>query len=145
MLAAVKVTVCAVFCTEKDDGIAVRPEGKPEMAIATAPAKPFCGVIETWKVDEVPGAIEGVDGVASMVKDGGGDGGGWLFDPAPQPASVNPKQKLMRIDGPLAIQRPDLSRRLRFIPCHPQKLVYGVLSVAPMSPISPVCILQLLL
>jgi hypothetical protein len=75
VLSAVSVTVCGVFCTENDEGDADSPEGNPEIAIATVPLNPLLGVTDTWKLDDVPGAIDGFDGVATIVNDGE-DGGG---------------------------------------------------------------------
>jgi len=111
VLAAVNVTVWGAFSTEKDNGVALSPEGKPETVIATAPLKPFRGVIETWKVDEVPGAIAGVDGVDTTLNDGDGGGGGWPVwppDPPPQPANVSPKQRMTQSERPLSIHHSGL-------------------------------------
>jgi hypothetical protein len=107
VLPAVSVTVCGVFCTEKDEGATVSPEGKPEIVIATAPLNPLLGVIETWKVDDVPGAIEGDDGVATIVKDAGG--GPCTFDPPPQLARFTPNQRPTQIEMLIATQRPVLA------------------------------------
>jgi len=93
VLSAVSVTVCGVLCTENEEGDAVSPEGKPEIAIATVPLNPLLGVIDTWKVDDVPGAIDGVDGVAMIVNDGEDGGGACPFDPPPPP----PQQMKLRI------------------------------------------------
>jgi hypothetical protein len=115
-LAAVKVTICGVFCTENDEGAAVSPAGSAETVTATAALKPFCGLIDTSTVDEVPGATSGSDGVTSRVNDGGG--GGWLeelLDPPPQAARVIKSHKVMAVEALLDIHRSDLPSLLSFM------------------------------
>jgi len=100
-----------VFCTENDEGDAVSPEGKPDIAIATVPLNPLLGVTDTWKVDDVPGAIDGVVGVAMMVKEGEGGGGPCPFDPPPpQQMKVRIRQTLAQIKAVFAIQAPGPAR-----------------------------------
>jgi hypothetical protein len=62
-----------------------RPDGSPEAVTETVPLKPSKGTIDTCIAEEVPGAIDGADGVTEMVKEGGGGGGGLEEDPPPQP------------------------------------------------------------
>jgi hypothetical protein len=94
-----------VACTENDDGDAVSPEGKPEIAIDTVPPNPLLGVTDTWKVDDVPGAMDGVEGVAMIVNDGEDGGGACAFDPPPpQQMKLRARQTLAQISAVFATQ-----------------------------------------
>jgi hypothetical protein len=94
------VTVCGVFWTEKDDGVRLKPGGTPDEVTETAPLNPFCGVIDTCIVDEVPGAIEGEDGATTMVNDGDGGGGGGpdeLDEPPPHAANTTSVERTQTV------------------------------------------------
>lgn len=87
----------------KDEGKALRPDGRPEAVTETEELKPSEGVTDTCSVEEVPGAIEVEDGVTEMMKDGGGV---WLEDPLPQPYRNNGRPPARASARHLAVNRP---------------------------------------
>ena len=103
---AVSATLCGTVCNVKDEGEALRPDGSPEAITETVPTKPPLGTMDTCTVEEVPGAIEGAEGVTAMVNEGGG-GGGWPDDPFPPlPQPLRTKESPMRAGARcLAINR----------------------------------------
>ena len=88
----------------------MRPVGSPEIVIATVPLNPFVGVTDTWNVEEVPGAIDGVDGVATIVKEAGGGEEVCPFDPPPpQSTRIMARHKQINISQRLMAQRPSFA------------------------------------
>jgi hypothetical protein len=76
-------------------GETVTPAGRPESVTITVPVKPFCGASETLAVADVPGAIEIVEGLIEIVKEGGADGEeGEELDPPPHPAASSNEVKI---------------------------------------------------
>ena len=84
--AAAISTVCAVPGIKVNfDGLAVTPEGRPEIVTATVPVKPFCGAALTLMVCAWPPGLSAiVAGVEDSEKSAGWVGLTAACDPPPQ-------------------------------------------------------------
>ena len=93
---AVSWIVCPAVVSENGEaGETVTPAGRPESVTVAVPVKPFCGASETLAGAEVPGAIEIVEGLMEIVKEGGAEGvDGEELDPPPHPAASRDEDKI---------------------------------------------------
>jgi hypothetical protein len=84
--------------SEREDGVAVTPDGRPDAVTVTAPSKPFCSTIDTCTLSVAPPSTrETLLGESESVKLGCGGGGGVpplpMFAPPPPPHEATTKSR----------------------------------------------------